>query len=305
MINLAGLELKNPIMTASGTAGYGRELANLVDLDSLGAFVVKGTSLEPWVGNPPIRVAETASGMLNSIGLQNPGVGHFISYDLPFLRQFSVPVIVNIVGRSVDEYALLAKRLKDMEGIAALEVNVSCPNVKEGGLSFGQDPLLVKEVTEAVRENWDKPLIVKLSPNVTNIVEIGRAAKEGGADVLSLINTLRGMAIDTNSGRPVLAQGIGGLSGPAIKPVALRMVFELASELDIPLIGMGGIQSYRDVLEFMMAGASAVAIGTAVLRTPGMLIELVRELEYWRLSNGVAWEDIIGLTVRGEYGEFR
>jgi dihydroorotate dehydrogenase (NAD+) catalytic subunit len=263
-----GLQLKNPIMTASGTFGYGSEFANYVNLHRLGAIVVKGISLQPRPGNPPPRIVETSCGMLNAIGLENVGVEKFISGKMPFLREIGTPVIVNILGDSVEEYSALAGKLNNIEGISAIEVNISCPNVKRGGVAFGTDPVMVQQVTEAVKARTSLPVIIKLSPNVTDITATARAAEDGGADSISLINTLMGIAIDHRTRRPKLANIIGGLSGPAIKPVALRMVWQVANAVNIPIIGIGGIMSTEDALEFMVAGASAVQVGTANLVDP-------------------------------------
>ena len=263
-----GLRLKNPIMTASGTFGYGSEFADYVNLQRLGAIVVKGISLQPRPGNPPPRIVETSCGMLNAIGLENVGVERFSSGKMPFLREIGTPVIVNILGDSIEEYADLAEKLNDIEGIAAIEVNISCPNVKKGGVAFGTDPVMVKKVTESVKARTSLPVIIKLSPNVTDITATARAAEDGGADTISLINTLMGIAIDHRTRRPKLANIIGGLSGPAIKPVALRMVWQVANAVKIPIIGIGGIMTTEDALEFMVAGASAVQVGTASLIDP-------------------------------------
>ena len=261
-VNIANLVLRNPIMTASGTFGYGEEFAPFVDLSDLGAIVVKGISLEPRRGNPPPRIAETACGMLNAIGLENVGLEAFINKKLPVCCKFKTPIIVNILGDSVDEYSRLAERLNDTP-VAAIEVNISCPNVKKGGVAFGTDPVMAHDVTAAVRKKTSKPVIIKLSPNVTDITVMARAAEEGGADAISLINTLLGMAIDPITRKPRLANIVGGLSGPAIKPVALRMVWQAANTVKIPVIGIGGISSPEDVVEFLVAGAHAVQIGTA------------------------------------------
>jgi dihydroorotate dehydrogenase (NAD+) catalytic subunit len=263
-----GLQLKNPIMTASGTFGYGSEFADFVNLQRLGAIVVKGISLHPRPGNPPPRIVETSCGMLNAIGLENVGIEKFISEKMPFLMEIGTPVIVNILGDSVEEYSELAEKLNDVEGIAAVEVNISCPNVKKGGVAFGTDPVMVHQVAESVKARTSLPVIIKLSPNVTDITATARAAEDGGADSISLINTLMGIAIDHRTRRPKLANIIGGLSGPAIKPVALRMVWQVANAVNIPIIGIGGIMSTEDALEFMVAGASAVQVGTANLVDP-------------------------------------
>lgn len=262
------LELKSPVMTASGTFGYGAEFSQFVNLERLGAIIVKGISLEPRTGNPPPRIVETTGGMLNAIGLENVGYEKFASEKMPFLRETGAPVIVNILGDTIEEYCLLAEKLTTIEGVSALEVNISCPNVKKGGVAFGTDPLMVNEVTKSIKARTSLPIIIKLSPNVTDITSTAKAAEDGGADAVSLINTLMGMAINSRTRRPELANIIGGLSGPAIKPVALRMVWQVAQSVDIPVIGVGGIMSTEDALEFMLAGASAVQIGTGNLVNP-------------------------------------
>jgi len=268
-VNIGSLELANPVMTASGTFGYAREFENLVDLHRLGAVVVKGISLHPRQGNPPPRIVETACGMLNAIGLQNVGVDKFISEKMDWLARLDIPVIVNILGDSLAEYQEITERLVGISGVAAIEVNISCPNVKKGGVAFGTDPKMAAAVTTAVKEKADVPVMVKLSPNVSDITLIARAVEDGGADSISLINTLIGMAIDLKTRRPVLANVIGGLSGPAIKPVALRMVYQVAQAVSVPVIGIGGIETAEDALEFMLAGATAVQIGTANFVNPG------------------------------------
>ncbi len=267
-VAIGSLALQNPVMTASGTFGYGREFESFVDLSRLGAIVVKGISLEPRCGNPPPRIVETACGMLNAIGLENVGVDRFIREKMPYLSGLGVPVIVNILGDCVEEYARLAERLADIAGVSAIEINISCPNVKKGGVAFGTDPQMAAAVTAAVKKSCRLPIIVKLSPNVTDVTLMAKAVEEAGADGVSLINTLIGMAIDLASRRPRLANIIGGLSGPAIKPVALRMVYQVAQVVTIPIIGIGGIASAEDALEFMLAGASAVQVGTANFVNP-------------------------------------
>jgi dihydroorotate dehydrogenase (NAD+) catalytic subunit len=266
-VDLAGLRLKNPVMTASGTCGYAGELAPYADLSGLGAVVVKTITLLPRVGNPAPRIAETPSGMLNSIGLQNVGIEAFLREKLPLLRRLKVPILVNIAGKSVEEYAELAKRLDGVPGVSALELNISCPNVA-GGLDYGTDPQLTREVVRAVKQACGLPVIPKLSPNVTDITVIARAAADGGADALSLINTLLGVAIDPHSRRSKIHTVTGGLSGPAIKPVALQMVWQAAQAVAIPLIGIGGIQTGEDAVEFLLAGATAVQVGTATFVDP-------------------------------------
>ncbi|HHL35023.1 MAG TPA: dihydroorotate dehydrogenase [Desulfobulbaceae bacterium] len=267
-VRLGTLSLRNPVMTASGTFGYAGEFSQLVNLHRLGAVVVKGISLKPRPGNPPPRVVETACGMLNAIGLENVGLQGFLERKMEFLRGINSRVIVNILGDSVLEYGELAQQLTGVDGIDALEVNISCPNVKKGGVAFGTDPSMAAEVTRAVKERTDLPVIVKLSPNVTDITVMARAVEEAGADAVSLINTLIGMAIDTTSRRPRLANVIGGLSGPAIKPVALRMVWQTARAVSIPVIGIGGIATTEDALEFLIAGATAIQVGTANFYQP-------------------------------------
>lgn len=274
-VDVGSLELQNPVMTASGTFGYAREFEHLVNLHRLGGIIVKGISLDPRPGNPPQRIAETPCGMLNAIGLQNVGVDRFITEKIPYLKGIGVPVVVNILGDSINEYQLITERLVGVEGIAALEVNISCPNVKKGGVAFGSQPKLAAAVTEAVKTVADVPVMVKLSPNVTDIAEMAKAVEDGGADSISLINTLIGMAIDLEKKKPVLANVIGGLSGPAIKPVALRMVYQTAAAVKIPVIGIGGIETAEDALEFMLAGASAVQVGTANFVNPKVSEELV------------------------------
>jgi dihydroorotate dehydrogenase (NAD+) catalytic subunit len=274
-VNIGSLEIANPVMTASGTFGYAREFENLMNLHRLGAVIVKGISLHPRVGNPPPRIVETACGMLNAIGLQNVGVDRFISEKMKYLAGLNVPVIVNILGDSLAEYEEITKRLAGVPGVAGIEVNISCPNVKKGGVAFGTDPAMAAAVTSIVKKMASVPVMVKLSPNVSDITLIARAVEEGGADSISLINTLIGMAIDLKTRQPVLANVIGGLSGPAIKPVALRMVYEVAKVVSIPVIGIGGIESADDALEFMLAGASAVQIGTANFVNPRASEEVV------------------------------
>lgn len=274
-VKIAGLRLKNPVLLASGTCGYGAEISDLVDLNRLGGVIVKGLSLEPRSGNPPPRIVETPCGLLNSIGLENVGLDAFVRDKLPWLRGLDTNVIVNILGDSVEEYARLADRIGGLDGVDAIEVNISCPNVKAGGASFGADPDAAAEVTRAVRYRTDLPIIVKLSPNVTDIVEIARAVASAGADAISLINTLLGMAIDIKRRRPALRNVFGGLSGPAIKPVALRMVWQAVEAVDIPVIGIGGITGTEDAIEFLMAGAAAIEIGTTTLLKPAAAIDII------------------------------
>ncbi len=274
-----GLVLKNPVMTASGTFGYGEEYARYMDINRLGAIVVKGISLESRKGNPPPRIMETPCGMLNSIGLENVGVEVFIKEKLPFLRGFDTAVIVNIFGETVEEYRNLAERLSRAEGVRALEVNISCPNVKKGGIAFGTEPGMAAEVTRAVKKATDLPVIVKLSPNVSDITVIARAVEDGGADALSVINTLRGMSVDVEKRVPHLKNITGGLSGPAIRPIALRMVWEVVQTVSIPVIGIGGITESRDALQFIIAGACAVQVGTASFLSPRAAINVLEGIE--------------------------
>ncbi len=294
-VNIGSLELQNPVMTASGTFGYAREFADLVNLHRLGGIIVKGISYEPRAGNPPQRIVETPCGMLNAIGLQNVGVERFITEKMTYLSGLGVPVVVNILGDTIDEYRILTERLKGVEGIAALEVNISCPNVKKGGVAFGTVPSMAAAVTEAVKASADVPVMVKLSPNVADIVEMAKAVEDGGADSISLINTLIGMAIDLKSRKPLLANVIGGLSGPAIKPVALRMVYQAAGAVNIPVIGIGGIETAEDALEFILAGATAVQVGTANFINPRVSEELVDGIgDYVRSHKLSSIRDLIG-----------
>jgi dihydroorotate dehydrogenase (NAD+) catalytic subunit len=274
-VKIGTIHLDNPVMTASGTFGYAREFENLMNLHRLGAVIVKGISLFPRAGNPPPRIVETACGMLNAIGLQNVGVDRFIQEKMVYLAGLNVPVIVNILGGSIEEYREITQRLEGVRGIAGIEVNISCPNVKCGGVAFGGDPKMAAKVTKAVKEVSNVPVIVKLSPNVTDVAEIARAVADGGADSVSLINTLIGMAINLKTWRPELANVIGGLSGPAIKPVALRMVYEVSRAISIPVIGIGGIETAEDALEFLLAGATAVQVGTANFINPRASEEVV------------------------------
>ena len=287
-VNLAGIPLRNPVMTASGTFGYGEEFAEYVNLESIGAFVTKGLSLKPRAGNPTPRIVETPGGMLNAIGLQNVGIDAFIAKKVPFLRRVDTPAIANFFGNTVDEYAELARRLGEIPEVAGLEVNISCPNVKQGGIVFGTDPACAASVVAACRAATKKPLIVKLSPNVTDVVAMARACEDAGADSLSLINTLTGMAIDLNRRRPVLANITGGFSGPAIKPIALRMVWQVAQAVKLPIIGIGGIMNATDALEFMLAGATAVQVGTASFINPGAAQQIAEEMESWLVANNIA-----------------
>ncbi len=285
-VQIAGVELKNPVMTASGTFGSGEEYSEFVDLGRLGAVVTKGVASVPWPGNPTPRVAETYGGMLNAIGLQNPGIDVFCSRDIPFLRQYDTKIVVNVCGRSKEDYCEVVERLGH-EPVDLLEINISCPNVKEGGIAFGQDPKAVEEITSAVKRVARQPVIMKLSPNVTDIAEMARAAEAGVADALSLINTLTGMKIDVERRVFALANKTGGLSGPAIRPVAVRMVYQTAQAVGIPIIGMGGIATAEDALEFILAGATAVAVGSANFRNPGATVEIIEGIEDYMARHGV------------------
>lgn len=282
-VKIGHLTLANPVMTASGTFGYAREFERLMNLHRLGAIIVKGISLHPRAGNPPPRIVETACGMLNAIGLQNVGVDRFIEEKMEYLGNLKVPIIVNILGDSLDEYREITEKLADSPAVAAIEVNISCPNVKKGGVAFGTDPAMAAAVTRAVKEKSTVPVIVKLSPNVTDVTLIARAVEDAGADAVSLINTLIGMAINLKKRRPELANIIGGLSGPAIKPVALRMVYQVARAVAIPVIGIGGIETAEDALEFMLAGATAVQIGTANFINPRASEEVVEGIHEYVL----------------------
>ena len=287
-VSIGSLTLANPVMTASGTFGYAREFEALMNLQRLGAIIVKGISLKPRVGNPPPRIVETACGMLNAIGLQNVGVDRFIEEKLPYLGGLGVPIIVNILGDSLEEYGEISRRLAGCAAVSAIEVNISCPNVKKGGVAFGADPEMAAAATRAVREKARQPVIVKLSPNVTDVTVIARAVADAGADAVSLINTLIGMAIDVQRRRPVLANVFGGLSGPAIKPVARRRVYQVAKAVSIPVIGIGGIESAEDALEFMLAGATAVQIGTANFVNPRASEDVVDGIEAYARQQGLA-----------------
>ena len=293
-VNFAGIEMKNPVTVCSGTFGYGREFSQFFDLGKLGAVITKGTSLKPKSGNKPPRICETASGMLNSIGLQNPGVEYFAQNDLPFLRKYDTKIIVNACGSSVDEYVELCKILNSLD-IDGVELNLSCPNVKEGCMAFGNTYEEVKNVTSAVRKVLEKPLIVKLTPNVTNIAEIAKGVEDGGADAVSLINTLLGMKIDVNTRKPVLANNTGGLSGPAIKPIAVRMVYQVSKAVKIPIMGMGGIMNGEDAIEFMLAGAKTISIGAGNFVDPYTSIKTIEEIEeYMKKHNIENIVDIVG-----------
>jgi dihydroorotate dehydrogenase (NAD+) catalytic subunit len=289
-VEIAGIKLKNPVMTASGTFGYGEEYAPFVDLNRLGAIILKGITLKPKIGNPPPRVIETPSGMLNAIGLQNVGVEVLIKEKLPYLQKFNTPVIINISGDTIEEYVELAGILDEVSkeiGVAGLEVNISCPNVKKGGMAWGTDAKATYKIVSSLRKAITLPLIVKLTPNVTDIKTIAQAAEEAGADALSLINTLVGMVVDIDSRRPKLANVSGGLSGPAVKPVALWMVWQVFQTVKIPIIGIGGIIKVEDALEFIIAGARAIEIGTANFVNPGVTMEIIEGIEKYLLENNI------------------
>jgi dihydroorotate dehydrogenase (NAD+) catalytic subunit len=277
-VNLAGVELKNPVMTASGTFGSGAEYSEFYDLSALGAVVTKGVANVPWPGNPTPRIAETRGGMLNAIGLQNPGIDVFVKRDIPYLKQYDTKIIVNVCGKSTEDYCEVVERLAD-EPVDLLEINVSCPNVKEGGIAFGQDPKALEAITKAVKKYARQPIIMKLSPNVTDITEMARAAEAGGADVVSLINTLTGMKIDIHRRTFAIANKTGGMSGPAVKPVAVRMVYQVANAVKLPIIGMGGICTADDAMEFILAGATAVSVGTANFANPFAAKEVAEGIE--------------------------
>lgn len=296
-VQLGDLVLKNPVMPASGCFGYGREFAKLYDLNQLGAVVVKATTLEERIGNPTPRLAETPSGMLNSIGLQNPGVDAVIKDEIPWLAQFNVPIIVNVAGSMNEDYVEVAKRISAVPEVAMIELNISCPNVKHGGMAFGTDPKVAHELTREVKKVSQVPVYVKLSPNVTHIVEMAEAVVDAGADGLSMINTLVGMRFDLKSRKPILANQVGGLSGPAIKPIALRMIYEVYKHVSVPIIGMGGIMTAEDVAEFFLAGASAVAVGTANFVDPYVMPKIIEDLE--RLLDQMGVKQISELTGEG------
>lgn len=295
-VNIAGVEFKNPVMEASGTFGSGAEYSEFVDLNKLGAVVTKGVANVPWPGNPTPRIAETYGGMLNAIGLQNPGFDLFAKRDIPFLKQFDTKIIVNVCGHSTEEYIDVVEKLGN-EPVDMLEINISCPNVKKGGIAFGQDPKAVEAITKEVKKVAKQPIIMKLSPNVTDITVMAKAAEAGGADALSLINTITGMKIDVERQKFALANKTGGLSGPAIKPVAVRMVYQVANAVNIPIIGMGGIKDANDAMEFILAGATAVSIGTANFTNPLITEEVVAGIEdYMRRHNVEDINSLIGLV---------
>ena len=288
-VNIAGVEFKNPVTVASGTFGSGAEYKDFVDLNLLGAVTTKGVANVPWPGNPTPRIAETYGGMMNAVGLQNPGIDVFCGRDIPFLNEYDTKIIVNVCGKTEKDYVEVVERLAD-EKVDMLEINVSCPNVKEGGIAFGQNPAALEKITKAVKQKAKQPVIMKLSPNVTDITEMAKAAQAGGADALSLINTLTGMKIDINRRQFAVANKTGGVSGPAIKPIAVRMVYQVANAVNLPIIGMGGICNYEDAIEFMMAGATMVSVGTANFHNPYVTMEIIDGMKQFMQEKGI--EDI-------------
>lgn len=295
-VNIAGVEWKNPVTVASGTFGSGAEFADFVDLNNLGAVTTKGVANIPWPGNPTPRVAETYGGMMNAIGLQNPGIDLFCERDIPFLKQYDTKIIVNVCGKSMEDYCEVVERLAD-ENIDMMEINISCPNVKEGGIAFGQNPKAAEEITKAVKKYAKQPVIMKLSPNVTDITEMARAVEAGGADAVSLINTLTGMKIDINRRTFAVANKTAGVSGPIVKPVAVRMVYQVANAIKLPIIGMGGISTAEDAIEFILAGASAVSVGTANFVNPGVTMEIVDGIEAYMKKYGFnTVQEMVGLV---------
>ena len=295
-VTIAGVELKNPVMTASGTFGSGAEYSEFYDLGALGAVVTKGVANVPWPGNPTPRVAEIHSGMMNAIGLQNPGIDVFCKRDIPFLRQYDTKIIVNVCGRSTEDYCEVVERLAN-EDVDMLEINISCPNVKEGGIAFGQNPKAAEEITRAVKKYAKQPVIMKLSPNVTSISEMAKAVEAGGADAISLINTLTGMKIDINRKTFALANKTGGVSGPAIHPIAVRMVYEAANAVNVPIIGMGGIETAEDAIEMLLVGASAVSVGTANFYNPNVTMEIVDGIaRYMEQNHFASVQDMVGIV---------
>ena len=285
-VTIAGVTFDNPVMVASGTFGSGEEFSEFVDLNRLGAVVTKGVANVPWPGNPTPRIAEVYGGMLNAIGLQNPGIDVFVSRDIPFLKKYDTKIIVNVCGKSTEDYCEVVERLAD-QPVDMLEINISCPNVKEGGIAFGQDPKAVEAITREVKKHAKQPVIMKLSPNVTDITVMAKAAEAGGADALSLINTLTGMKIDVNKRTFAIANKTGGLSGPAVHPIAVRMVYQVANAVKLPIIGMGGVMNTEDALEMIMAGATAVAVGTANFHNPYATVEIIKGIEEYMQTNGV------------------
>ena len=295
-VDLAGVTLNNPIMTASGTFGSGEEYSEFVDLNRLGAVVTKGVANVPWEGNPTPRVAEVYGGMLNAIGLQNPGIDLFVERDIPFLTQYDTKIIVNVCGRTTEDYCEVVERLSD-QPVDMLEINISCPNVKEGGIAFGQDPKAVEAITKEIKKHAKQPVIMKLSPNVTDITEMAKAAEAGGADVLSLINTLTGMKINIRNRKFALANKTGGMSGPAVHPIAVRMVYQVAQAVNLPIIGMGGISCAEDAIEFLLAGASAVSVGTANFHDPAVTLKVINGIEAYMKKNGFETvKDMVGIV---------
>ncbi len=296
-VNIAGVEFKNPVITASGTFGFGKEFSQYIDISKLGGITLKGLTLAPREGNKPPRIAETPAGILNSVGLQNPGIEDFLKDELPAIKNLDTVLIANISGNTIEDYCSIAEKLSDSD-IDMIEMNISCPNVKSGGIVFGTQPETVNKITGEVKKHCKKPLIVKLSPNVTDITEIARAAEAGGADALSLINTILGMKIDIHTKRPVLANNVGGLSGPAVKPVAVRMVWQVANAVKVPLIGMGGIMTGEDAVEFMLAGATAVAVGTGMFKDPEMSVKVVNGIEKYLKDKGINdVKELIGAVI--------
>ena len=297
---LFGVKFNNPVFSASGTFGYGRDYEDFIKPNEIGAVVTKGTAINEWIGNPPPRVYETASGMLNSIGLQNPGIEYFLKNDLPYLNDHNAKVIVNVVGHTQREYEEVVEMCQDKKGIHALEINISCPNVTEGGMAFGTDPDVAHTLLESLRKISDLPLIAKLSPNVTDIVSIAKACEAANVDSLSLINTLSGIAIDINTQKPILGNIYGGLSGPAIKPVALKMVYQVSQAVSIPIIGIGGIANGNDAKEFFLAGANAIQVGTSVFVNPNVHKDIILQIEEYLIKNNYeSIEDIVGLSWKG------
>ena len=295
-VNIAGVEWKNPVTVASGTFGSGAEFADFVDLNKLGAVTTKGVANIPWPGNPTPRVAEVYGGMMNAIGLQNPGIDLFCERDIPFLKQYDTKIIVNVCGKSMEDYCEVVERLADQD-IDMMEINISCPNVKEGGIAFGQNPKAAEEITKAVKKYAKQPVIMKLSPNVTDITEMARAVEAGGADAVSLINTLTGMKIDINRRTFAVANKTAGVSGPIVKPIAVRMVYQVANAIKLPIIGMGGISTAEDAIEFILAGASAVSVGTANFVNPGVTMEIVDGIEAYMKKYGFeSIKDMVGLV---------
>ena len=295
-VNIAGVEWKNPVTVASGTFGSGAEFADFVDLNRLGAVTTKGVANIPWPGNPTPRVAETYGGMMNAVGLQNPGIDLFCERDIPFLKQYDTKIIVNVCGKSTEDYCEVVERLAD-EDIDMMEINISCPNVKEGGIAFGQNPKAAEDITKAVKKYAKQPVIMKLSPNVTDITEMARAVEAGGADAVSLINTITGMKIDINRRQFVIANKTGGVSGPAIHPIAVRMVYQVANAISLPIIGMGGIASAEDAIEMILAGASAVSVGTANFHNPAITMEVVDGIEAYMKKYGFnTVQEMVGLV---------